>query len=88
MRDEWSKRNLRLITCRDESESPAVFRRLMVIHPMAVVVDQCRKFVNGRPARLLVTPERQWMTTFVARASIAVASPAPRNPLNLRKHLR
>ena len=85
MRGEWSKRRLRLRTCHDELESPAAFRRLMVIHPMAVVVDQRRKFVNGRLAQLPVTPERQWMTTSVARASIAAANHAPRN---LRKHRR
>ena len=85
MRGEWSKRSLRLRTYRDESEPRAAFRRLMVIHPMAVVVGLCRKFVNGRPAQLLVTPACQWMTTCVARASIAAESHARRNLLKLRK---
>ena len=73
-------------TCRDESDSPAAFRRLMVIRLMAVVVVPRPKFVNGPPAQLLVTPVYRWMTISVVRESIVAASHAPRNQLKRRNH--
>ena len=86
MRDVSSNRSLRLGTCRDEWDSPAAFRRLMVIHRMGVVVVRRLKFVNGPLAQLLVIPVYRWMTIYVVRESIVDASHVLRNQLKRRSH--
>ena len=79
----WSSRSLRLRTCRDGWDSPGAFRRLMVIHRMAVVVVRCRKFGNGPLVQLLVILTYRLMTNSVASRFIA-ESHALRNQLKLR----
>lgn len=54
--DEWSNRNLKLKTYRDEPDSPEAFHRLKVIRRMVVACVRLRKFANGRLVRLVVTP--------------------------------